>query len=147
MKKYLSLLFIVISLDAFSISKKEVYHLLIKHEIKCRETVYRQIIWESGHLKSKKARNDKNILGIKRGTRYCKYKSYEACIKDYKKRVQYKYKDSTENYYKFLKRIGYAEDKKYIKGLKSLKVKNIVNKWESEWWTDRNNTRKISCSL
>ena len=38
--------------------------------------------------------------------------------------IQYRLKDN-ENYYKFLSRIGYAEDPKYIS-----KIKGIVNRYK-----------------
>ena len=80
------------------------------------DIVLAQARLESGNFKSRRARVDHNLLGIKHGRHYAKYRRWQDCIADYKKRVSSRYKGG--NYYAFLRRIGYASDKRYIEKLK-----------------------------
>lgn len=90
------------------------------------EIVYQQIIWESAHLKSAIAKENKNILGIKyigqklsigenRG--HAVYATYMDCLQDYK-RIQEIY----------LRQIGkrYAEDSSYVDKISKGKYKKIL---------------------
>lgn len=100
---------------------KKLYNLLIEYGVKHPEIVVRQGILETGHFKSKAFRLKNNLFGIRaKNGKYARFKSVEACILAYKKQIQYKYKGG--NYYKFLSRIGYAEDPKYVYKLKRIKV-------------------------
>ena len=59
---------------------------------------------------------------------YFKFDSWISCIFAYKKFILNKYKDN-EDYYKFLKSIGYAEDPEYIDKVKSIEIQ-IRKKYE-----------------
>ena len=74
---------------------------------------------ETGNFTSRRCRVDKNIFGIKHGRQYAKYRRWQDCVTDYKRRISSRYKGG--DYYAFLKRIGYAQDKNY-----SRKVAEIV---------------------
>ena len=87
------------------------------YDIHHKEIVYAQAILETGHFKYV---YKNNIFGL-RGKRYYKYNSWSDCVKAYKEKIQSRYKQG-EDYYKFLKRIHYATDPKYIR-----KLKKIVN--------------------
>lgn len=74
---------------------------------------------ETGNFKSDRCRRYHNLFGMKRGRRYAKYGHWRESVKDYKQRISSRYKGG--DYYAFLRRIGYASDKNYIR-----KVKHIV---------------------
>lgn len=74
---------------------------------------------ETGNFKSDRCRRDHNLFGMKRGRRYAKYSNWRESVKDYKQRISSRYNGG--DYYAFLRRIGYASDKNYIR-----KVKHIV---------------------
>jgi flagellum-specific peptidoglycan hydrolase FlgJ len=108
----------------------EVEILLKKHNIKYPKIVKAQILLETGHLKSDILRVNFNLMGMRYapqrqttsiGERYgcAVYKSIDECIQDLAiwQRLFFKRGGS---YYDFLERIGYAEDKDYIKKLKQL---------------------------
>ena len=74
---------------------------------------------ETGNFKSDRCRRDHNLFGIKHGKRYAKYRSWRESITDYKIRISSRY-NGRENYYSFLKRIGYARDERYTAKLKHI---------------------------
>lgn len=80
------------------------------------DIVLAQARLESGNFTSRRAREDHNILGMKNGSRYAKYRRWQDCIADYRKRVSSRYKGG--DYYAFLRRIGYASDESYIEKLR-----------------------------
>lgn len=80
------------------------------------EIVLAQARLETGNFKSRRCRVDHNLFGIKRSGRYAKYRRWQDCVSDYKRRISSRYKGG--DYYAFLKRIGYAKDPKYIFKLK-----------------------------
>lgn len=106
-------------ISSAQISTKEVKQLLIKYNIQNPDIVLRVGILESGWFKSNKAINHHNIFGFETGKTH--FKSYDECILAYKDRVESRLKKN-ENYYKFLKRIKYADDKKYIWKLKHIRI-------------------------
>lgn len=89
------------------------------------DIVIAQSILETGHYKSENCISNNNLFGLynSRHHKYFKFKHWSECVKAYKDLIQYKCKDG-ENYYSFLKRIGYAEDPEYIN-----KLKNIINRY------------------
>lgn len=114
-----------INLNSLSLSKDNIYFVLNYYEIKFPDIVYRQILLETGYLKSKNCIKKNNLLGIKYKSNYKKYTHWHECIKHYKK-IQNKYKHkhnyTENNYYIFLRKIRYAKDKKYITKLKKIKL-------------------------
>ena len=91
---------------------------LIKQNIPHHEIVLKQAILESGNFKSKLTKTHNNIFGIRKNGQYKKYDSYVSCISDYKRLISKKYKGG--DYYVFLRKINYAEDKMYIDKLKGM---------------------------
>lgn len=126
MIKFLKLTFIcsMFSLASLSQTKKqkqqEVYDKIVKANLQHPKKVLRQALVESANFKSPAAKNKNNILGIMRGRTVRSFDSVEACIKYYKERVQSRYKGG--DYYRFITRIGYAEDPHYIKKLKGVEI-------------------------
>ena len=111
--------------DFFSKSPQEgLMEALEYYGVKHPKIVHAQAVLETGHFKSDLCLNDNNLFGLynsKRG-KYHKFDHWTESVIAYKNFIQYKYKPS-EDYYKFLQRIGYAEDSNYIS-----KLKRIVNK-------------------
>ena len=79
---------------------------------------------ETGNFSSRLYRANNNLFGMKSGKRYAKYSHWRESVKDYKERISSRY-NGKENYYRFLVRIKYAEEKTYIQ-----KVKKIANGME-----------------
>ena len=111
--------------DFFNKSPQEgLMEALEYYGVKHSQIVYAQAVLETGHFKSDLCLNNNNLFGLynsKRG-KYHKFDHWTESVIAYKDFIQYKYKPS-EDYYKFLQRIGYAEDSNYIS-----KLKGIVNK-------------------
>lgn len=96
------------------------------------DIVKRQIYLETGNLQSKMCLENHNLFGMKYpgkgrittalGTRngHSYYNNYIASIYDYALWQHAKKRYENEDYYQFLERVGYAEDKKYIQLLKSI---------------------------
>ena len=115
----------LISASTYGQSKKqrqqEVYDKIVKANLQHPKIVLQQAIVESGaNFKSPAARNKNNILGIMKGKRTRHFSSFDECIEFYKNKVQSRYRGG--NYYKFLSRIGYAEDARYIPKLKNTEL-------------------------
>jgi len=130
MKKLLLTISLFTALQCQAITKKEVYRMLIKHEIQHPEIVLKQCLLETGHLTSKAYKRRNNLFGIMGGSKH--FKSIESCIRYYKRWQSRRYKGGS--YYLFLKRVPvyengkivthrpYAEDKNYIHKLKKTKI-------------------------
>lgn len=93
------------------------------YEIKFKKEVLAQAILETGCFESYNCRVRNNTLGLFNSYKmeYFSFNHWSKSIKGYKDMIEYKLKDG-EDYYIFLKRIGYAEDPNYIS-----KVKRIVS--------------------
>ena len=101
-----------------ALNEKTLKEELIKNNIPHKDIVLAQAKLESAHFKSDLVKNNQNIFGLKKGNRYRKYSHWTECVKDYKKCISDRY--SGGNYYAFLKRINYSEDKEYINILKEM---------------------------
>lgn len=88
------------------------------YEIHHKEIVYAQAILETGHFKSGGCKKGNNLFGL-RGKHYHRYKHWSESVKAYKEKIQSRYRPG-EDYYKFLKRIHYAENPQYINILKRI---------------------------
>lgn len=98
---------------------------LIYYDIKYPHIVYAQALIETGNFKSDLCLSDNNLFGLynsKRG-KYHRFDHWTESVIAYKDFIQYRYKPP-EDYYKFLQRIGYAEDSNYISKLKKVVKKN-----------------------
>ena len=98
----------------------EVRKELARQKVPHAEIVLAQARLESGNFKSHRARVHHNILGIKHNGRYARYRRWQDCVADYKRHISSRYRKG-EDYYAFLRRIGYASDRQYGR-----KVREIV---------------------
>lgn len=97
------------------------YLALLHYEVKEPKIVLAQAKLESGNFTSNLFINKNNFLGLynSRKKEFFEFNHWSDCIKGYKNMIEYKLKDG-ENYYDFLKRIGYAEDPDYIAKVKRI---------------------------
>lgn len=84
------------------------------------DVVIKQAILETGHFKSKLAKQG-NLFGLKGKKGYYRYRHWSKSIIAYKEKIQSRYKQG-EDYYSFLKRIKYCESSDYIQKLKHIQL-------------------------
>lgn len=98
------------------------YKALDKEGVKFPKIVAAQALLETGHFGSKVCLELNNLFGLRRPSdgSYYAFNNWEESVVAYRDYVQYKYTDG--DYYRFLKQIGYAEDKHYVE-----KVKHIAD--------------------
>ncbi len=88
-----------------------------KNGIKFPKIVLAQAILETGWFKSSVCRNKHNLFGLTnpRTKDYYEFNHWTESVQAYYNKVQYRYKSG--NYLLWLRDIGYAEDKGYIRAL------------------------------
>lgn len=91
-----------------------------KNGIKYPKIVLAQAILETGWFKSSVCRNKHNLFGLTnpRTKTYYEFNHWTESVTAYYNKVQYRY--SGGNYLLWLKKIGYAEDKGYIRAIISV---------------------------
>lgn len=100
------------------LNEKTLREELVKNNIPHKDIVLAQAKLESAHFKSSLVHTNQNIFGLKKGNKYRKYSHWTECVKDYKKCISDRYTGG--NYYTFLIRIGYSENKDYVDILKDM---------------------------
>lgn len=91
--------------------------------IKFPKIVLAQAILETGNFQSRLCKESNNIFGLYNSNKmeFFHFMDWQECVRGYKTMIEYRHRDD-EDYYSFLKRIGYAEDPDYIS-----KLINIVS--------------------
>lgn len=86
---------------------------LEQYGVKHKEIVAAQAILETGHFTSLNCTQNHNLFGLRRPSdgSYFTFDCWEESVRAYRDDVQYKYGGG--DYYAFLNRIGYAEDRRY----------------------------------
>lgn len=89
------------------------------------EIVYAQAVLETGHFRSKVCKEYNNLFGLYNSSTkdYYKFNHWTESVIAYINYIQYRY-TPPNNYYKFLERIGYAEDSLYVSKLKNIVKRN-----------------------
>ena len=108
-------------LNVNELNDSVLYLALVHYEVKYPKAVLAQAKLESGNYTSKHYRTKNNFLGLydSRRKEYFKFNHWSDCISAYKDLVEYKLREG-EDYYKFLKRIGYASSPNYIDLVKEI---------------------------
>ncbi len=88
-----------------------------RNKIKFPKIVLAQAILETGWFKSSVCRNKHNLFGLTnpRTGQYYEFNHWTESVRAYYTKVQFRYKDG--NYLLWLRNIGYAEDKGYIRAI------------------------------
>jgi murein DD-endopeptidase MepM/ murein hydrolase activator NlpD len=100
---------------------ENLYAALKRHGIKYPKIVLAQAILETGAFRSRVCRENNNLFGLRHSKGYYAFEHWEESVIAYRDKVQYKHRDN-ENYYSFLRRIGYSTSKDYVR-----RVREIVN--------------------
>ena len=89
--------------------------------------VLAQAILETGNFSSRVCKEYNNLFGLydSKNRDYYRFERWEDSVVGYGKMIQYRYKGG--NYLNFLKRIGYAEDPRYITKVAKM-AKSIYNR-------------------
>lgn len=98
---------------------ENLYAALKKHGIKYPKIVLAQAILETGRFRSRVCNENNNLFGLRHSNGYYVFDHWEESVIAYKNKVQYKHRDN-ENYYAFLKRIGYASAKDYVRRVREI---------------------------
>lgn len=103
-----------------ALNRGSLYAEIIRQELISPKVVLAQAILETGYFRSRVCLEYNNLFGLrKRNGDYMQFERWEESVAAYRDYVQYKYKGG--NYFDFLNRIGYAEDKAY-----TTKVRQIL---------------------
>ena len=105
-----------------SLTVENLLAMLQKYDVKLPKIVLAQALLETGNFSSELCRVNHNLFGLRHPSdgSYYTFTKWEESVKSYRDDVQYKYTDG--DYYAFLSRIGYAEDRNYTS-----KVRRIAN--------------------
>ena len=98
---------------------ENLYAALKKHGIKYPKIVLAQAILETGSFRSRVCNEYNNLFGLRHSNGYYVFDHWEESVIAYKNKVQYKHRDN-ENYYAFLKRIGYSTSKDYVRRVREI---------------------------
>lgn len=98
---------------------ENLYAALKKHGIKYPKIVLAQAILETGRFRSRVCNENNNLFGLRHSNGYYVFDHWEESVIAYKNKVQYKHRDN-ENYYAFLKRIGYSSSKDYVRRVREI---------------------------
>lgn len=113
------------------VNEEVLYNTLKHYDFPNPAIITAQAVLESGNFKSKLCKDNNNLFGLynSRTMSYFKFDSWISCVFAYKQFILSKY-NPEEDYYKFLDRIGYAEDSLYESKVKELES-DILNKYGS----------------
>lgn len=91
------------------------------YEVLYPEIVHAQAVLETGNFTSRICRERNNLFGLynSRKHEYYKFSHWTESVVAYKEWIQRRYRDG-EDYYDFLNRISYAEDRSYTLHLKKM---------------------------
>lgn len=98
------------------------------YDVKHPHIVHAQAILETGNFTSRLCKENNNLFGLynSKKKKYYSFNHWSESIVAYLAFIQYEYNDDID-YYKFLEKINYAEDPKYINKLKEIIKTNKLN--------------------
>jgi len=110
-----------------SLTYRNLWRTMRRYGIHHKEVVMAQALVETGFFSSRVCLEYNNLFGLRRPSdgRYYIFDDWRESVKAYRDYVQYKYKGG--DYLQFLKKIGYAEDPKYITKVRSMISRMAAN--------------------
>ena len=108
-----------VKVDNKELTIENLYAALKKHGIKFPKIVLAQAILETGRFRSRVCNEHNNLFGLRHSKGYFTFNHWEESVIAYRDKVQYKHRE-TENYYAFLKRIGYSTSKDYVRKVRKI---------------------------
>lgn len=90
--------------------------------VKHSDIVIRQVIVETGWLKSNFLMKKNNLFGFQNRSGYLNFPNWKSSVDFYKNWQSRYYLNNSEDYYDFLLRIKYASSKKYVEYLKKIDI-------------------------
>jgi len=106
--------------NQFLLSEENLMNELKAQDVQFPEIVAAQALLETGNFKSYACIHRNNLFGLrKRDGTYMSFEHWTECVAAYKKYIQ-KWKQSPNDYYKYLDDLGYAEDTSYTTKLKQM---------------------------
>lgn len=112
-------IYINVRVDNKELTIENLYAALKKHGIKFPKIVLAQAILETGHFRSPVCNEHNNLFGLRHSKGYFTFNHWEESVIAYRDKVQYKHREN-ENYYAFLKRIGYSTSKDYVRKVRKI---------------------------
>lgn len=103
---------------------ENLYEELQNQEVDYPEIVLAQALLETDHFRSYSCRERHNLFGLRKKDGYMEFPHWTYSVAAYKRYIQ-KYENVPSDYYRYLDRLGYAEDTIYVE-----KVKEMVRKTE-----------------
>ncbi len=99
---------------------------LEEYGVKHKDIVAAQAVLETGHFTSEVCHSCHNLFGLRHpgDGSYYTFDTWEESVKAYRDDVQYKYNGG--DYYAFLSRIGYAEDRRYVSKVKRVQKEYLT---------------------
>ena len=105
----------------FKLNESNLYDELIAQGVEFPDIVLAQAILETGYFKSHACMNKNNLFGLRKGDgTYMSFDHWTDAVAAYVRYIQ-KWEEPPTDYYRYLDKLGYAEDSSYI-----AKVKEIV---------------------
>jgi murein DD-endopeptidase MepM/ murein hydrolase activator NlpD len=108
-----------VRVDNKELTIENLYAALKKHGIKYPKIVLAQAILETGRFRSRVCNEHNNLFGLRHSKGYFTFNHWEESVIAYRDKVQYKHREN-ENYYAFLKRIGYSTSKDYVRKVRKI---------------------------
>lgn len=111
----------VVENDSNELTVENVYYELLKQDVKHPDIVLKQSILETGWYTCENCSlESNNIFGFFYKGKYIKFDTWQESVAYYKRWQTRHYRG--EDYYVFLKRVGFATSPKYVSKLKSINV-------------------------
>jgi murein DD-endopeptidase MepM/ murein hydrolase activator NlpD len=109
----------IYNVEAKELTIENLYAALKRHGIKYPKIVLAQAILETGRFRSRVCNEHNNLFGLRHSKGYYTFNHWEESVIAYRDKVQYKHREN-ENYYAFLKRIGYSTSKDYVRKVRKI---------------------------
>lgn len=118
MRQLVTIILLALAICSQAQTIAEVRAEIVRQGLPHPDIVLAQARLETGNFTSKLCRTKHNLFGIKHGGKYASYRRWQDCVADYKRCISSRYRNG--DYYAFLRRIGYASDRRYESKVRSI---------------------------